>query len=71
MREVLTAAGRPASRALCRRHAIKINAIIDGLWLEGSMADAAFAEGDLARIGVEAVESILGLRLSVEGKGEG
>ena len=71
VRGLLTVAGQPAPRALCRRHAIKINAIVDGLWLEGGMAGARFGDDDLARIGVEAVESILSLRLSEEEIGEG
>lgn len=36
--EVLVAAGRNAGKAELRRYAIAINAIIDGLWIEGCLA---------------------------------
>lgn len=62
--DVLAEAGRPAGQAECRRATIKINAAIDGLWLEGTLAPELFVKDDLVAIGVEAVEGILGLRLS-------
>lgn len=43
--------------------AIACNAIIDGLWLEGCALPSAFAEGELERIGLEAVGAILGTPL--------
>lgn len=46
--------------ARARRLAIAANAVIDGLWLEGSALPAAFAPGELERIGLEAVGAILG-----------
>lgn len=61
--EVFVEAGLPARKANCRRAAIKINAVIDGLWLEGTFAPEMFAKKDLVAIGIEAVESILGLSL--------
>lgn len=46
-----------------RRLAIACNALIDGLWMEGSAMPEAFAPGELARIGVRSVGAILGLDL--------
>lgn len=41
------------------RSAIKINAVIDGLWLEGSMASYKFQNGELAAMGLETASAIL------------
>jgi TetR/AcrR family transcriptional repressor of bet genes len=46
-----------------RREAIACNAVIDGLWLEGSVLPHGFAEGELVRIGLTSVGAILGLDL--------
>lgn len=62
--DVFVEAGKPAGEPECRHAAIKINAVIDGLWLEGALAPELFHEGDLIVIGVESVEAILGLSLS-------
>lgn len=51
--------GRPASRVELARSAIAINAIIDGLWLEGCLAGDIFGENDLVAIGIEAVNAVL------------
>jgi len=59
--ETLSAVGRTADAATLRRHAIAINAIIDGLWIEGCMAGDLFETGELAAIGVASVERILGI----------
>lgn len=59
--EVLAAAGRAADPALLRTHAIAINAVIDGLWIEGCLAGEMFAPGELQRIGIRTVEAQLGL----------
>lgn len=61
--EVLSDAGRHADAGECRLMAIKINAVIDGLWLEGSLDPGAFAEGELVAAGLESVAAILGLPL--------
>lgn len=63
---VLAEARRPADAGRCRDAAIKINAAIDGLWLEGTLAPALFASGNLIAMGIETVEAILGLRLRAE-----
>ncbi len=45
------------------RSSIKINALIDGLWLEGSMAGYKFQNGELAQMGVETASAILAINL--------
>lgn len=47
----------------CEVAAIKINALIDGLWLEGSMAAYKFKDNELANIGVESASALLGITL--------
>lgn len=47
-----------------RRLAIACNAVLDGLWLEGSTLPDAFAKGEVVRIGVKAVGSIVGVDLN-------
>ena len=61
--EVLVAAGRTAAKPELRRYAIAINAIIDGLWIEGCLAGDFFETRELAEIGIGSVEEMLGLRL--------
>lgn len=46
-----------------RAAAIACNAVIDGLWLEGSALPDAFDEAELERIAVASVGAILGLGL--------
>lgn len=48
-----------------RREAIACNAVIDGLWLEGSILPHGFASGELVRIGLASVGAILGLDLTL------
>lgn len=43
--------------------AIQVNAIIDGLWLEGSLAADKFAKGELEQLGLHAASSVLQLSL--------
>lgn len=64
--QVLAGTGQPASAGELRRHAIAINAIIDGLWVEGCLAGDMFGNGELAEIGIGSVEAMLGLRLRQE-----
>ena len=54
----------PANPDDQRRLAIACNAVIDGLWLEGSTLPDAFAKGEVVRIGVRAVGAILGVDLN-------
>lgn len=64
--DLFAVTGRSLPPGETRRLAAKINAIIDGLWLEGSMAADMFEGGELARLGLEAVETIIGTRLEDE-----
>jgi AcrR family transcriptional regulator len=59
--EVLAAEQRRADASQLRQHAIAINAIIDGLWIEGSLAGEMFSPGELAAIGIKTIEAELGL----------
>lgn len=52
--------------ARLRADAIACNAVIDGLWLEGSALPHAFAVGELEQIGLQAVGAILGLDLAAQ-----
>jgi TetR/AcrR family transcriptional regulator, transcriptional repressor of bet genes len=54
---------RTATTAQLRSDAIACNAVIDGLWLEGSALPHAFEDKELERIGLHAVGAILGLDL--------
>jgi AcrR family transcriptional regulator len=55
---------RAADEAQLRRDAIACNAVIDGLWLEGSVVPDAFAPGELAAIALTSVGAILGVDLA-------
>jgi AcrR family transcriptional regulator len=61
--EVLAGSGRMTGEAELRRYAIAINAIIDGLWIEGCVAPDMFDNRELAEIGIDSVEALLGLNL--------
>ncbi|WP_282608675.1 TetR family transcriptional regulator C-terminal domain-containing protein [Pelagibius sp. Alg239-R121] len=51
--------GKSATKAELAKYAIAVNAVIDGLWLEGCLAGDMFAENDLVSIGIKAVEAVL------------
>lgn len=59
----VAAAGKPLGDARARTDAIACNAVIDGLWLEGSALPDAFGPGELARIALTSVGAIIGLNL--------
>ena len=56
--------GRTVTDLEAKQLAIACNAVIDGLWLEGGAIPHAFAEGQLAQIGLESVSAITGLPLN-------
>lgn len=58
---VLLDAERPHDAAACRRAAIALNGLIDGLWLEGSLQHGLYDPEDLPAIGVAAAEGLLRL----------
>jgi AcrR family transcriptional regulator len=45
----------------CRRYAVALNALVDGLWLEGTLASDMFAENELAGNALISVEALLRL----------
>ncbi|WP_170400853.1 TetR/AcrR family transcriptional regulator [Ruegeria arenilitoris] len=47
----------------CRRLAVMVNAVVDGLWLQGSMSRDLFESGELYRIALDAVSAILGFTI--------
>lgn len=61
---LIAALPRDASAEQCRRDAIACNAVIDGLWLEGSALPDGFAPGELESIGLAAVSAILTIDLT-------
>lgn len=61
----LAECGRTPAAGESRKLAIAINGLIDGLWLEGSLAQDLFDDHALPRIALESVEALLGgLRLT-------
>jgi hypothetical protein len=60
---LISALPRPADSATLRAQAIACNAVIDGLWLEGSALPEAFEAGEIPRIGLTSVGAILNLDL--------
>lgn len=60
----LAAAGRPTGSADLRAEAIACNALIDGLWLEGSVLPEDFPDPELPRLGLEKIGALLGLPLA-------
>ncbi len=59
LQSLIAALPRTASATQLRADAIACNAIIDGLWLEGSVLPEAFAAGEIVDIGLAAVGAIL------------
>jgi AcrR family transcriptional regulator len=59
LQSLITALPRAACADQCRADAIACNAVVDGLWLEGSALPDAFAPGELERIGLAAISAIL------------
>ncbi|MCZ2722613.1 TetR family transcriptional regulator [Marinomonas sp. 15G1-11] len=46
-----------------KNYAIQVNAIIDGLWIEGSLAGNKFQRNELVNLGIEATAAILSLKI--------
>lgn len=59
----LEESGRNLAPGELRYLAIAINGMMDGLWLEGSMAADLFGEGELAHVALSSVERLLGISL--------
>lgn len=58
--DVLKEAERDPDPAVCRELAIAINGLIDGLWLEGTLAGELFADTPISDIAIRSVEALLG-----------
>ncbi|MBT2771081.1 TetR family transcriptional regulator C-terminal domain-containing protein [Halomonas sp. ISL-60] len=52
---------RPADPATCKHYAIALNALIDGLWLEGGLGHGLYDTALLPKIALSAAEGILAL----------
>jgi len=63
--EAFIEVGQPKSKADLRRFAIACNAVLDGLWLEGSALPNSFEADELPAIGISSVGAIIGLKLEV------
>jgi len=58
---VLALHGLPNGSAHCRRHAIAVNGLIDGLWMEGSINSGLYSRTLLPDLVTEACERLLRL----------
>ncbi|MCQ0987062.1 TetR family transcriptional regulator C-terminal domain-containing protein [Jiella marina] len=58
---VLIDHGLPHDTATCRRHAIALNGLIDGLWVEGSLNSGLYGQALLPDLLLDASERLLGL----------
>ncbi|VDC28375.1 TetR/AcrR family transcriptional regulator [Pseudogemmobacter humi] len=63
LQDLIEALSRDRTPGQSRREAIACNAVIDGLWLEGSVLGERFAPGELVRIGLRSVGAIIGVDL--------
>lgn len=63
---LIAALPRSGSAAQSRADAIACNALIDGLWLEGSAVAEAFGNNEIANIGLQAVSAIVGVDLTAK-----
>ncbi|MDZ7601869.1 MAG: TetR family transcriptional regulator C-terminal domain-containing protein, partial [Hoeflea sp.] len=59
--EVMTERHVAASPQDIRRHAIVLNALLDGLWIEISMGGDDFSRLDMIRIALDSVATLLGI----------
>ncbi|MCC9621362.1 TetR family transcriptional regulator C-terminal domain-containing protein [Thalassospira sp. MA62] len=58
---VLIAHNRPHGVAICKRHAIALNGLIDGLWMEGALNAGLYGPEILPDLILESSERLLGL----------
>ncbi|MCZ8088629.1 MAG: TetR family transcriptional regulator C-terminal domain-containing protein [Rhodobacteraceae bacterium] len=66
LQALIAALPRPADPARDRREAIACNALIDGLWLEGGSLPDGFAPGEVMRIALDGVATLLGIRFPAD-----
>jgi TetR/AcrR family transcriptional regulator, transcriptional repressor of bet genes len=60
---LITLLPRQTTPGQTRAEAIACNALIDGLWIEGSLLHATFAPGEVVTIGLRSVGAMLGVDL--------
>ena len=60
---LIAALPREVAEDQVRSEAIACNAVIDGLWVEGSILPHVFAPGEIPRLGLTSVGAILGVDL--------
>ncbi len=63
LQRLIEALPRDTEPGQTRREAIACNALIDGLWVEGSLLSASFAPGEIVSIGLASAGAILGVDL--------
>jgi AcrR family transcriptional regulator len=63
--EAFIEVGQPKDKMDLRKFAIACNAVLDGLWLEGSALPDTFETGELPAIGLASIGAILGIKLEV------
>lgn len=63
VRQVLAQAGHPTDAAAVDRAVLKVNAIMDGLWIEASLGVETVAGEDLVSAGIDAVGAVLGVTM--------
>lgn len=68
LQTLIAALPRDVGADRLRADAIACNAVIDGLWLEGSMLPDSFAVGEIESIGLTSVGAILGIDLMTDTK---
>lgn len=68
--DFLAAKGQEAGPARCRALAIAINGLLDGLWLEGCLAEELFEESELVRIALSSVEALIGVPIGAPAANE-
>jgi TetR/AcrR family transcriptional repressor of bet genes len=66
LEDLISALPRQVPPAQIRGEAIACNAVIDGLWVEGSLLPHAFAQGEIVAIGLKSVGSIVGVDLGAQ-----
>jgi len=59
--EIMAERGTPASHQVIRQHAIVLNALLDGLWIEISMGGDDFSRLDVVRIALNSTATLLGI----------
>jgi TetR/AcrR family transcriptional regulator, transcriptional repressor of bet genes len=63
LQRLIEALPRETAPGQTRREAIACNAVVDGLWVEGSLLSTTFAPGEVVSIGLGSVGAILGIDL--------